>query len=461
MVNVAGVFDLVLGLWFLKRFLRNFFPEKMQYFILLVTWLGTNLFFYSIEDTMMSHVYSFFAVSVFLFALQKFFADTSKYRYFLLMSLAFGLMIIIRHTNVIIGLCILFWDINSVKQFGERLRLMLQPKHILPLVGIVFIFLLPQLLYWKYCHGSYIYLKYGVGFSNWAHPKLAEIWFATLNGLFPYSPVLFFYVAGMIYMVWKRIPNGILILVLFLLISYIAAAYHVWYFGCGYGHRAFVEYFPLFCVPFGILMSRIISMKKSLLTGAVLLVIVVMAFLNIRMTTTIEKCNFGSTWDWDQFGREAKRTGLVPASFRFYSYKNDYENEALNYGEKLSETIFRSGMYSANLDKDRQFSSEHSAFVYNFSAGMPKTVDVRLWALKEVSLPTRAFVVSSIELNGQVIHWYCQDLDRFVAEAGKWFKVTASFPLPEGLTGDTQIRVYVWNPAKARFNVDDLCIRYE
>lgn len=43
--DIAGVFYLVLGLFFLKKFLKNYFPEYLQYIIILVTFLGTNLFF--------------------------------------------------------------------------------------------------------------------------------------------------------------------------------------------------------------------------------------------------------------------------------------------------------------------------------------------------------------------------------------------------------------------------------
>ncbi len=460
-MNVAAIFYLVLGLWFLKKFLANYFKEGIQYLILFVTYIGTNLFYYSLDDTLMSHVYSFFAISLFLFAMKKFLDDTARYRYFLLMIITFGLMVAIRHTNVIVGICFMFWDAGSFRAMVQRLKMILRLKYILPFLAILFLFLLPQMIYWKYSHGSYIYLKYGIGFSNYNHPKLMEVWFATLNGLFPYSPVVLLFVAGMFLMIWKRIPNGIGILFIFLLVSYMAAAYHVWYYGCCFGHRAFVEYYPILCIPFGYLAASLVSMKNRILPVIIGVIACVMIFVNVAMSLSMEKCNFGSTWDTDQYIRQFARSGLFPRSMIPYSFKNDFEDETLTYGEHLAETPHRSGMFSIIFNKDYEFGCTRSAFIYNISRGTPKIVDVSLWVNKVTPFPLGAMIVCSYELNNAVVKWDSEKIDPFVTKEGEWFLVEKKFVVPAGLSGDTQIKVYVWNQMRTEFYVDDLLIRYE
>jgi hypothetical protein len=231
--NIAAVFYLVLGLFFLKKFLKHYFPEYLQYIIIFVTFLGTNLFFYSIVDTLMSHVYSFFAISLFLYAMKEFLMDNTRYRYFLLMSFAYGLMLIIRPTNCLIGLLFPFWDALNRKEISQRLKFILQPKYICSFLAIMFVFFIPQMIFWKLMHGSFLYLKYGESFIYWNHPKFVEVWFSTLNGLIPWSPLNLVFMIGMLFMIIKRVNNGILIGLFFLLISYMAAAYKYWYFGCG------------------------------------------------------------------------------------------------------------------------------------------------------------------------------------------------------------------------------------
>ena len=59
MTDVAAVFYLILGLWFLRRFLLNYFGERTSFFTALFIFTGTNLFYYTMMDPVMPHVYSF------------------------------------------------------------------------------------------------------------------------------------------------------------------------------------------------------------------------------------------------------------------------------------------------------------------------------------------------------------------------------------------------------------------
>src|SRR4030042_3493682 len=65
--NFAAVFYLMIGIWFLNKFLRNYFDQKVTWLVLIITFLGTNLMFYALEDTLMSHIYSFATGALFIF----------------------------------------------------------------------------------------------------------------------------------------------------------------------------------------------------------------------------------------------------------------------------------------------------------------------------------------------------------------------------------------------------------
>ena len=337
--DLAAVFYLVLGLFFLKKFLKNYFPEYLQYIIILLTFFGTNLFYYSIIDPLMSHVFSFFAISMFLYAMTEFLKNTSRYRYFLLMVVSFGLMFIIRPTNCLIGIFFLFWDVQNRREIGYRFKLILHPKYIFPGLAIMFAWFFPQMIFWKLMHGSFIYLKYGESFIFWNHPKFMEVWFSTLNGLVPWSPLTLVFMIGMLFMILRRINNGILIGVLFLLISYMAAAYKYWYFGCGYGHRAFVEFYPVFCIPFGFLVKDVLNSKKRILQVLFAVTVIFMAYFNARLSLVTDKCNFGATWDWDYYVRQINRIHLFPQSGLPSTFRNDFENEAIYFDTKVTDSV--------------------------------------------------------------------------------------------------------------------------
>jgi hypothetical protein len=459
--DVAAVFYLVLGLFFLKKFLRNYFPEYLQYVIILLTFFGTNLFFYSIVDPLMSHVYSFFAIAVFLYAMKEFLKDTSRFRYFLLMAISYGLMFIIRPTNCLIGIFFLFWDVLNWKEIGYRLRLIFRPKYILTVLVIMFMFFIPQMIFWKLMHGSFLYLKYGESFIYWNHPKFMEIWFSTLNGLIPWSPLNLIFMIGMLFMIIKKINNGILIGLFFLLISYMAAAYKYWYFGCGYGHRAFVEFYPVFCIPFGFLTGNIFKSQKRILQAFFVLTVVFMTYFNARLSLFAEKCNFGSTWDWDYYVRQINRIHLFPQSKPFFTFQNDFENDAIYYGTKITDSVYNSGSHSAFLDQNIEICCKHSSMIWDFYGKYPKFIRVQLLVKKVKPGPVDALLVCSFVKNDSVVNFQSQPLEPFTGETHSWFTVIKTFRVPPGLPGDANMNFYVWNKQKNTFFVDDLKIKYE
>ncbi len=459
--DVASVFYLVLGLFFLKRFLRNYFSEYLQYILILLTFLGTNLFYYSIEVTLMSHVYSFFVIAVFLYSMKEFLKDTSGYRHFLLMAIAFGIMLVIRPTNCFIGLIFLFWDLKSAKEIVTRIKMILQPKYIFLLLAIMFVMFIPQMVFWKIMRGTFFYAKYGEGFPFWNQPKLVEVWFSTLNGLVPWSPLMLFFMSGMLFAVCKKYSNGILILSFFLLISYMAAAYRFWYYGCGYGHRAFIEFMPVFCIPFGFLIRDIFNSKKIVLQVLFVLSVVFMTYFNARLSLVADKCNFGSTWDWDYYVRQINRIHLFPQSSLPSTFRNDFENDALNNGTKLTDSVKHSGAYSAVIDPQHEFSCNHTSMIWDFNGKYPGFIRVKLLVKKAKPGIIGALIVCSFVKNDTVVNTQSQPLEPFTGETSSWFTVLRTFNVPVGLPGDSRMNFYIWNKEKNTFFLDDLNIRYE
>ena len=460
-MDVAAAFYLVLGLFFLWKFLQNYFREFMQYFIILTVFLGTNLFYYTIEDGLMSHLYSFFAISLFLYAMKEFLKDTGNYRFFLLMAVSLGLMFVIRPTNCLVGFFFLFWDAKSGKEILGRLRLILHPGKLIPLLGIMFLFMVPQMVFWKLGHGTFIYLKYGETFTHVTDPKFAEVWFSTLNGLVPWSPLNIFIMLAMLYMVIKGDRNSIGVLCLFLGISYMVASYKVWYLGGGYGNRAFVEFYPLFCIPFGYLSERIFSMKGKPVKVIYSLIILFMMYLNVGMSLNPEKYFFGSVWDWEHYRQFLKPLGLTPHEEKQYTFVNDFENNALCGGSMVTDSISRSGSFCAVFNGYQETSCEHDACVWDFNGRFMKYMTVQLYVRKINASPLHSLIVCSFEKNDAVFNRQTLALDPFILKPGQWYCVRKTFRIPEGLSGDTQMKCFVRDQNRDAFFVDDLKIIYE
>jgi hypothetical protein len=459
MVNVAAVIYLILGLWILKRFLRYYFDSSIQYFILLCIYAGTNLLFYAVDDTLMSHVYSFFLFALFLFSMKRFLDDHGHLFYFLMMSVAFAFAILIRPTNGVIILLPFLWDVTVKKGFVERLKLLLSQKRIFFFVIILFLVFLPQLIYWKYSRGSFFSYSYGdEGFTNWKTPRIAEVWFSTLNGLFLYSPLVLVMVAGMIMMIVKKIRNGILVMVIFLLVSYICASWYNWYFGCSFGQRPYVEYYALFSIPLGYLILVSLRMRNLIVKSIILLLIVFFSYYNVRMILNFEKCFFGSTWDWPQFGRQLNRAGLIPVSKKSYHFINDLENNAISYDYARTEKVHRSGMYGAELNPGREFCLVFYKTFWDFTTTPPDTVEAGCWVYNPSDRPTGALIVCSIEKD-TVVNWQSRELDADGIKPRSWVNITGKFVIPGNLSMDHKVKIIIWNQRKSTFFVDDLDVK--
>ena len=72
LVSIASIIYYLLSIFFISKIAKFFnVPEKISLVGCLVFFFGTNLFHYTIQEPSMSHVYSFFAISLFLYMFTK------------------------------------------------------------------------------------------------------------------------------------------------------------------------------------------------------------------------------------------------------------------------------------------------------------------------------------------------------------------------------------------------------
>lgn len=298
-IMIAAVFYGCVGLWFLCRFLQSYFNTFISFLTVLALLLCTNLFYYTIDASGMSHVYSFFLCSALLYYTSSYiFMPTVKSLFILLLVIVMA--VLIRPTNILFVSFPLFFNSGNMEEFKVRLQLFYMNRRIL-----VFGFLLsclvivPQLIYWYSLSGSLFHYSYGSeGFVNWNNPQLLKIWFSTNNGLFLYSPFLLLSVASCFYMIRKKEKNGILVMTVFFSASYLFASWHDWTFGCSLGSRPFVEYYPLFSLPIAFFISNIRYNYKKV---AVACFAILCLIINIDIIYYYDGCFYGGTWDFDAY----------------------------------------------------------------------------------------------------------------------------------------------------------------
>jgi hypothetical protein len=460
-LRLSSIFYVMAGCWFLKRFLDHYFPPPVTPLVILFLFLGTGLFYYTVMDGLMSHSYSFFLFALFLFSLKRF-LDDGAFRCFLVLSISLALAILIRPTSIMLLSLPFLWDVRRPGEIFQRAGKLLQLRYLTVFAVILFLLFFPQMVYWKYLTGSWIHYSYGSeGFSLWRHPRIAEVLFSPLNGLFTHTPMVLFSLAGMVYMVILKKQNGWLLLAVFFAVTYLSASWKMWYFGCSYGQRSYIEYMALFAVPLGWIFAQLLRMRRMLPAGLLFFLLFLTTWFNLRYAFSLyrfERCYYGSVWDWPHYRFWLGKAGVLWPVPPPDSFVNDFENLAIFPGIKPSEIFTRSGQYSvaANQHETTLFTVD----LIKRGNPIPNRAAVTFWMLKPGSQPTGATLVFAFSRDTTVIFSSHFPLDPVVLRPMAWTLVRKTFIIPDLNNPAQRIRIYISHPVRSVFFMDDLEVKY-
>jgi len=293
-VLVAGPVYSCLGLVLLYLIFRRTARDSTTLFLLVILYAGSNLFYYTIGDPGMSHVYSFFLFASLLFQLNVLDPFRSRRHHFALVGATLGLIVLIRPTNLIF--------VAAAILLSNPLHLwrMLSWRSVLFTISAGCIIWLPQLLYWKFAFGSFLTWPYtGEGFTELTSPHFAKFLFSTNNGVIPYTPLFLLFIVGG-YILWTKGNQWIagVYLTTFLSIVFLGASWWVWHFGCGYGSRTLVEFIALFAPALFTFHGWMEKQGAKIFSVIILSLIVVM---QLKMTYSYGSCWFHGDWNWQAY----------------------------------------------------------------------------------------------------------------------------------------------------------------
>ena len=275
-VKFAAIFYLLLGLFFINKLLQSYsINEKTSVFTLLCITFGTHLFYYTITEHSMSHVYSFAFISAFCYYGKNYFSTPST-RTGILLSFTLGMILLIRPINGLIVLLLPFLagEYNIVK---SGISHYFQQKSLL--IGSLltcFLIVSVQLIIYKVATGNFLVYSYQSEGFDFLHPHLFDILFSYRKGLFLYTPILFISLVGGKFL-WQKNRFSFFTLFGFLfLLTYIFSSWWMWSYGGSFSSRVFVEYLPVFAILLAIAIHSIKqkTLKRAYVTTVILLIVV-------------------------------------------------------------------------------------------------------------------------------------------------------------------------------------------
>ncbi len=261
LVGLSVIFYVLLGLWFLWKVLLRYFDEKVVLMTLLALSLGTNLFYFTVYNNLMSHALLFSLYCCLIYATDSFYRSPSR-------GLAIGIasslamIVLIRSNEVYAAFIPLCWGFTSWKNQSENALFVWKQvtQHFFSLL-LPFVFICSiQLFYWKYVSNQWFYYAYVGETFDFVHPHLRTGLIGFNNGWLVWTPIMIFALLGIFSL--PRHAKPALLPILLILPLHIFIIYSWWcptYIN-GFGSRPMVELYAL--LAFGLAASSLPPPKE-------------------------------------------------------------------------------------------------------------------------------------------------------------------------------------------------------
>ena len=249
-----------LALFFSFQLARKYFDQRWAFLATLGIWLGTSLPVYMYFNPSWSHAFSAFAVALFLW-----YWDRTRLRRTLgqwtILGLMAGLMGNVYYPNIIL-LIFPALEVLYLARAGQRDpdqaavplgQLMLRCA----LFGAVMaVALLPTFVTRQIIYGNPFETGYpGMRTWNWTSPAFLRVLFSSDHGLWSWTPILFFAMAGLFLLYKRSALLGLGSMLTALAYYYFIASYPDWDGLSSYGNRFFVSLTPIFILGLAALFS--------------------------------------------------------------------------------------------------------------------------------------------------------------------------------------------------------------
>jgi hypothetical protein len=301
---VAQFTYLFFGLSAVRKLLLAFsFKESHVDWSLVLVVLGTNLFFYSVMDHSVTHVYSFGLINLALWSLYLFKRDR-KFMYGFAFLLLVSLLGIIRPTNIVVIL-LFFFFFPDFKLFISLVQTLFQRNNWWKtLIGIGLIFFIPLLL-WKIQTNHWLVYSYGEEGFDFRHPHMFEFLFSYVKGWWLYTPIAAVIILGASVVLFRQDRTRFWFLWLLLsVVIYVSSSWWCWYYGAGMSQRVMIDFYAILVFLLTLLFKHLED--KNVMRYVLVILCILALAINITQAYQIKRgvFTFGSATKeqyWDNF----------------------------------------------------------------------------------------------------------------------------------------------------------------
>lgn len=283
-ILLSSLFYFLIGIYFLFKTLMRHFTKAISLLTLFCICFATNVFYYLTIGAGLAHIVGFTLVTMFIYySIQWHYQPKIITTVFL--GLILGMATLVRPVNVLIALFFLLYDVKSFKDTKLKLKFLFSNLHQLFLIGIVFFLVVsPQLIYWKYITGHYLFNSYVGEHFYFNHPHVFEGLLSFRKGWLIYTPIMLISLIG-ISNLKSTLPSFYFTtIVFFVMYCYVVFSWWCWWYGGSFGQRALIDIYPVLALPFAAFLTNI-KKQRQFVKNVVYSWMVICLLLNWLQTT--------------------------------------------------------------------------------------------------------------------------------------------------------------------------------
>lgn len=256
-ILVLGMWIYVcIGLFFLGKALFRFFSPAVVVSTLFLLVSATNLLWYTHGEPLFTHGVNFMWLAIIIYFTIRY-HEKQKLVLMLMIAFSISMLALIRPINLLMGIFPFIYGVHNKETLMRKIRMLSENyKHLL-LAALIFILpVIPQLLYWKYASGNWIYYSYKQETFFWDRPYIFQVLFSFRKGWFIYTPVMLLIIGGF-WCLWHNARSMFFsVIIIFPLFLYIVSCWWAWTYGGSYGMRPMIDIYPLLAFPIAAFLDK-------------------------------------------------------------------------------------------------------------------------------------------------------------------------------------------------------------
>ncbi len=462
-MSICSLFYSVLGIWYLRKVLKLFFSDNVTAITMIVVVCFTNAIAY-LSNTITPHNL-LFAINICFVHYAIKWCENATFKNSITIGFLLGLTTLSRHTELIIILLPIFYNVYDKKSLIEKWKFVKANKYklLVSIISFVIVFI-PQIYYWKTVTGHFLF----DGYSNnpaegldLLSPYTFNYLFSFRKGWFVYTPIMLFAMFGLL-VVYKQNKKIFLPLFLYSFFTiYVLSSWTNWWYTNSFGQRSIVQCYGVFAILIACFFV-FISSKKLLLKLTVTIVTITLGLLNHFQFWQLNAGVLPSDLVTAKYYKAIfLKTNLTGEEKRFLlKNKGDLPDLTSNPNKYFLYKSFYAKTQEEKLFDKVEFNNVNvSTFVKN--AIIDDYVIFRCKFKIKPAIPNQnGYILIPLHYNYNKKP-YCykgQNVDFSKLSYNEWTEVKIDYTSTDVRTFNDEIVTYVWNIAHLQFYIKDFVL---